>query len=249
MPRCGNCKGHHATIEEVRQCYAKNGRGTNGQGTRKAQRSSPPAHVLGRGGMATANQLRFVEQLLEQTNKTEVDVLGSRELKGVTFDEADDLIKRLKAERDEVRRSRASTELPATLLATNPVPDGTYTVVFDETKDDRITLRFRAPTIGKWKGVQLVSFLSGPDNTSDYTRAANWTDGGYRLWSRFREEDGRIALALKYLVLSDDEQRRAAGMTYALASGNCYRCGRTLTVPVSIGRGLGPDCAAILGVA
>jgi len=35
---------------------------------------------------------------------------------------------------------------------------------------------------------------------------------------------------------------------HALSSGNCLACLRTLTVPASIHRGLGPDCAARLGL-
>jgi SNF2 family DNA or RNA helicase len=33
------------------------------------------------------------------------------------------------------------------------------------------------------------------------------------------------------------------GLSYAMNSGRCWKCGRELTVPASIHRGLGPDCA------
>ena len=36
---------------------------------------------------------------------------------------------------------------------------------------------------------------------------------------------------------------QAAGLAFALREGACYRCGRTLTVPASVHRGLGPECA------
>ena len=34
---------------------------------------------------------------------------------------------------------------------------------------------------------------------------------------------------------------------YAIGSGKCACCGRTLTVPASVHRGLGPDCAKKYG--
>lgn len=36
--------------------------------------------------------------------------------------------------------------------------------------------------------------------------------------------------------------------THLTLRGSCARCGRTLTVPVSIHRGFGPDCARMLGI-
>ena len=49
---------------------------------------------------------------------------------------------------------------------------------------------------------------------------------------------GDNAQALSYL---DDTQWAAV-----LLAGACGRCGRPLTVPSSIDRGIGPDCAALM---
>ena len=46
-------------------------------------------------------------------------------------------------------------------------------------------------------------------------------------------------------IISSDP--KGAGEAYALESANCFRCGRKLTVPVSIHRGLGPECASKWG--
>lgn len=123
------------------------------------------------------------------------------------------------------------------------VPNGTYTVVFAD--GDYRTLRvsddFRPESP---EGSQMVSFLSGPDNSSDFTGFAFLSGERLSVWKRY-SEDTAIVNAAK-LLLEDWEE---AGYAYALQSGNCFRCGRKLTVPASITRGLGPVCAEKLGVA
>lgn len=124
------------------------------------------------------------------------------------------------------------------------VQPGYYTIVFDEAADDRITLRVRDhwDEAGKARGEMVVDYLSGPENTRDYTGFAFLTPHGrnamWSIWKRYRD-NGRLARALEVLHKDPGE----AGMAYALRSGNCYRCGRTLTVPASVHRGLGPVCA------
>lgn len=123
------------------------------------------------------------------------------------------------------------------------VDDGYYTVVFSDAEDDRITLRVRP----HWeeeavkRGEKVVDYLMGQDNERDYKGFAFLTPHGKRMWNvwkRFASNE-RLARALEVLHKDPEE----AGMAYALRSGNCYRCGRTLTVPASIHRGLGPVCA------
>jgi hypothetical protein len=124
-----------------------------------------------------------------------------------------------------------------------PVPDGYYTVVFNEATDDRITLRYRTQDTDAdfAPGRQVVAYLTGPDNTIDY-RGFAFADpktGVWNVWKRFMNNE-HLARALE-VVHSDFEM---AGMTYALESSNCWRCNRLLTVPASVHRGLGPVCAA-----
>lgn len=120
---------------------------------------------------------------------------------------------------------------------------GYYTIVFNEVADDRITLRVRDhwDEAGKARGEMVVDYLSGPDNTRDYVGFGFLTPRGrqnWSVWKRFRDNE-RLARAL-WGLFEDSEK---AGMEYAIRSGNCYRCGRTLTVPASVHRGLGPVCA------
>ena len=133
----------------------------------------------------------------------------------------------------------------ATVTALRFVEDGYYTIVFDEEADDRITLRVRP----HWNddraalGEKVVDYLRGADNTKDYTGFAFLTPHGkkgmWQVWKKYSGTQARRLVQALEVLHRDPAQ---AGLAYALRSGNCYRCGRVLTVPASICRGLGPVC-------
>jgi hypothetical protein len=126
-------------------------------------------------------------------------------------------------------------------------PQGTYTVVFDD--GQRRTIRIqtvtRAPMAGKkdFRGWTFAKYLFGPDNETSYKMFAYvLPEGkGFKIKSGFHD-DGLIVRALKMICVGTEEVRQQMGVTYALESGNCYVCGRTLTVPESITDGIGPEC-------
>lgn len=121
------------------------------------------------------------------------------------------------------------------------VQDGTYTIDF---KDDYITLRLRTndKVASPFYGKQIASFLSGPDNTSDYTGFAFVTGKTFKVWSRFTS-NSYVRQQTALLVLLNHDDPSVYGLAYAMQSGNCCKCGRKLTVPVSLHRGMGPICA------
>lgn len=98
-------------------------------------------------------------------------------------------------------------------------------------------------------GKQIVSYLSGPDNENNFTGFAHLDEsGGIHVWKRFRPLYAESAInkyiqALTLLQQQGIGYQEEAGMTYALRSGRCRKCNRTLTVPASLHRGLGPVCA------
>lgn len=150
----------------------------------------------------------------------------------------DELLARPKVE----ARSEAT---PAT-VATRRVPDGTYTV--DMGDGSWVTLQIAPATWADGDDLRQVSFLEGPDNELAYRGFAFLkADGRVVVWRRFREGHGRQRAALELLLTGDvaEAHRRFLDRAeaYALASGSCMRCGRTLTVPASLHRGLGPVCA------
>lgn len=128
---------------------------------------------------------------------------------------------------------------------TPPSRDSIYTVVFqrfqEHSTDDRITVRFYTPHTGRFAGTTLVKYLFGPNNIDDYTAFGNVIDGGVRIWVKYRSNE-RLKAAVQFLLNCDQHLLEHAGKTYALESGNCYVCGRTLTDPTSIRLGIGPVC-------
>lgn len=131
------------------------------------------------------------------------------------------------------------------------IPGGYYTVSFEGGKIWR-TLRLSDWVDDKRKpGAQVrwVNLLTGPNNESDYTTAALQRDDGSMMYMRDFQADNvlrtAIATVLTPEAISAREQAREA---YAEQSGRCALCNRRLTVPSSLHRGLGPDCAEKLGL-
>lgn len=138
----------------------------------------------------------------------------------------------------------------ATQPVTPVVPDGYYTIVLSEQPEVRRTIRVRTPRQGTYSarmGWQYVAFLSGSDNESSYTGFGRLEGARTRLDGSYRRNE-QLGLALELLVgYAQKDQLDNSRQRFALVSGRCWNCGRTLTVPASIHRGLGPDCAARLG--
>lgn len=118
----------------------------------------------------------------------------------------------------------------------HPVWDGIYTY---ETSEGHRTFRLRTQGAGEdfAPGRQVIAYLSGSDNDSDYTGFGfvESTERGYvvRVWKRFKGNHALVRDASLFLGAPDA----------ALQSAHCFRCHRTLTVPASIHAGLGPECA------
>jgi hypothetical protein len=141
----------------------------------------------------------------------------------------------------EIAANRASEAVTPTCA------NGTYTIVLDEAGDYRTIRLTDAPeTMNKRQGTQIAAYLSGSDNEGDYTGFAFVSAGKIGMWKKFHS-DTKLSKALVTLLQADKERQADLGQAYALESGNCWRCGRKLTVPASINRGLGPICAEKLG--
>lgn len=117
------------------------------------------------------------------------------------------------------------------------IRNGIFTVVLED--GSHVTLRIKDGW-GDVKDKQVAQFLSGADNENSYTGFAFITGRSYKVWNRFKD-NSRITKALETLLGGDEAE---AGLRYAMESGCCCRCGRTLTVPASINMGMGPDCAS-----
>jgi hypothetical protein len=99
------------------------------------------------------------------------------------------------------------------------------------------TYRIREVKKGDLKGSRIVELLTGPDNTSNYKAFGFVTEkGNIRIWTKCYTE----AFSKHALLLMGEAQNQVE-MWYQ--AGKCNRCGRLLTDPDSVTRGLGPKCA------
>lgn len=221
--KCGSCGKFHGTVEDVRKCFNR----------------EPVEEVLvDRPSVpATDRQKLYITSLL-------ADRVWDGEpftLETISKDEASGIIGALKS------CPVKAVKQTHIVIGKVPVPSqGKFTVVWPN--EERRTYRFKTPKDGNFKDKILVGFLSGSDNETDYTNFGNAiTNQTIRVWNRFTEES-MLVQGLRFLLESNEAQLKAGEM-YSVESGNCWRCGRTLTVPASISRGLGPICAELLGVA
>ena len=121
------------------------------------------------------------------------------------------------------------------------VDNGYYTVVYP----DETWTTIRVSDWNNRSGCKVLSYLFSSDNTSDYAGFASIDENGkLAVWKRF-QSNSRLATAARVVTGSGD--RSSLQEEYALKSGRCARCNRRLTVPASINRGLGPECASKVG--
>lgn len=118
------------------------------------------------------------------------------------------------------------------------IPDGTYTVTFEDGTYRTLNLSTQADNAPFMPGKRLIGFLSGPDNERDFTTFGHIDGVRVIVWKRFRSESSQLLDALKVLV----GDPAAAALAYAERSGRCARCRRSLTVPTSLHQGYGPEC-------
>lgn len=233
MMRCGNCREEHGSVAEVRSCY--------GLGEHR-----PAAPATGDG--ATAKQIDLIRSLLDErevpatTRHQLAERLPAMSKRGasVAIDELFSFPRQVAARVAPVAQTAPTTQVPL----------GTYTVVLDDELTDWVTLKL--DTAGWADNKTVISFLSGATNTHSYKGFAFLDTDGVRVWNRFREDTRLVAATQVLLTGATDEAHERFLKTaeaYALQSGKCARCGRKLTVPASLHRGLGPECASREGVA
>jgi hypothetical protein len=151
------------------------------------------------------------------------------------------------AEEKEARAARpvvldlsAVEDVTPTVPAAPAIMDGTYTIVRPNGDWRTLRVRTQSATASFAPGKQVIRFLAGSDNESEksYVGFAFITDAGIKMWSKYASNQD-LRLDAETLVFDPE----SAGERYAMESQHCYRCGHLLTVPASLHRGLGPECA------
>lgn len=94
----------------------------------------------------------------------------------------------------------------------------------------------------------FVSLLSGPDNTSNYSYIGLMECNSFRTTAKSNASDGTPSVqAFKYFCKSVMQQATIPEALEVHHEGKCGKCGRALTVPESIERGIGPECWSKMG--
>lgn len=151
--------------------------------------------------------------------------------------------------RAEYRAAFAAAPVQAALpQLAHELPQGTFTISFPG--GDYRTIEIETVAEGGLAGKTIASYLSGPDNERDFNGFAFVTERGQvALWKKHAGIDVRWVAAVNIVLNADAAKQLGFAEAYAERSGRCARCGRKLTVPASLHRGYGPDCAAKLGLA
>jgi uncharacterized protein DUF6011 len=117
--------------------------------------------------------------------------------------------------------------------------NATVTLRSKET-EKRYTYRIRESDDGK---LFFVSVMWGSDNESDFAYIGIIRNGEFQHTAKSKIEKDDIrwrAFSWAYNILS---QNRIPASLEVWHEGRCGCCGRKLTVPESIERGIGPECA------
>jgi len=98
----------------------------------------------------------------------------------------------------------------------------------------------------KEKELWFVSYLSGQDNENDYFYLGTiFPEGQFTLTKNSRvTQEATVFKAFQYVWNRIDKLDDSFRVYH---EGSCGRCGRTLTDPESIRRGIGPECYRHLG--
>ena len=101
------------------------------------------------------------------------------------------------------------------------------------------------------KNLWFVSVLTGPDNTGDYTYVGIVEErfGGYsfRLTAKSKMTlESAPVRAFEFFTKRVLNANEIPAELEVYHEGRCGRCARALTVPESIVRGLGPECAGLI---
>lgn len=101
---------------------------------------------------------------------------------------------------------------------------------------------------GKWKETWFVKYLTGSDNTRDYSYLGllNVENVQVRTTAKSKLNDNNLVVKLLNRTLAliwagdvNPMTEKGFGLHH---EGRCGKCGRVLTTPTSISLGIGPEC-------
>jgi len=197
---------------------------------------------------ATEKQLTFINDLLAK-KVVPAHIRAEIEDTFLTKATASQFIEMLK---DFPYKRRTSTPAATSTFVSHPAPavelaHGFYTVADGEGG----WVTFRVRTENWCDGKTVIGVLVGSDNERSYKNFAFVTSAGLKVWKGHADKTRAIAAAQFLLTGSVDEARSEflnQSEANAMRSNTCLCCLKTLTVPASVARGLGPVCARQMGL-
>lgn len=134
------------------------------------------------------------------------------------------------------------------MLSKEFITGGRAIFTVDNGKGEHYTFRVRKH---KESMPFFVALLTGPNNLRDYTYIGvlNENTGEVRLTMRSRYREDTLAVKVVRWALAIIWGGHQLPEGYSIRhEGRCGCCGRTLTTPDSLTRGIGPECASRLGL-
>lgn len=128
---------------------------------------------------------------------------------------------------------------PDYVLLNSPARQGIFTVVMSSGSRRTIKVSDEQPD-----GTVFVFLLTGSDNENSYSCVGLIRGDKFR-WTRkyANTESEPLRTAVATVLTFNTTLLSRLGQAYALESGKCYVCNRTLSTPESIEAGIGPVCA------
>lgn len=139
---------------------------------------------------------------------------------------------------DAVSVQSARATAAVDFAAPPTVPNCIATLGFPDGSHRTFKISTKQPTAKFAPGRRILSILIGPENTSDFEGLAWVENDGFKLWKRHRGTKMERYADLLWMMLTGCE---ADGHTLEVAK-HCLVCGRLLTTPEAITRGIGPLC-------
>lgn len=125
------------------------------------------------------------------------------------------------------------------------IQGGNARVTFVSTKTAaRFTYRVAEPKNGMKGDILFVSVMSGRDNESSFTYIGFLRGGEFHRGRKSAIAENATCVRAFAYVWNALREARMPAQCEVWHEGRCCRCGRALTVPASIARGIGPECAS-----
>jgi hypothetical protein len=185
------------------------------------------------------------------------DGLPVRDIRAVNFllTEAREIYRErfLNGKQSSANPEPVATPEPAPRVSGNgwdgEIVDGTYTVVFEDGEYRTLKVKTQPDDATFKPGSKIISYLNGPDNWQNYKSFGEVKRGNQLyVWHKHRT-DGMVTIIDAAMALLAGPESIIDGLkAYGHESGTCGVCGRKLTVPESIERGIGPECWGKLGM-